>query len=130
MIRSDRRSILKGSLTLAALTAAPAALHARPAAPALVVYDMRFENSRRLAAHWRMQGVPAIDPRENDLGIAWRDRIPRLIAGGGGIEGATLWSDQFICERFGADFGLRPVSAEQQGLPLDAGGSLRRWRLA
>ena len=128
-MRSDRRSILKGSLTLAALTAAPAALHARASGPALVVYDMRFESSRKLAAHWRVRGVPALDPREHDLGIAWRDRIPSLLAGGGGIEGATLWSDQFICERFAADYGLRPIAADR-ALSVDAGGSLRRWRLA
>lgn len=123
MIRSDRRSVLKGSLILAALTAAPPPLHARTPVPALIVYDARFAASRELAAHWRALGVPTLDPREYDLGLAWRQRIPDLLEGGGGIEGSTLWSDQFICECIGADHALGLVYAERVG-------SLRRWRLA
>lgn len=128
MIRTSRRSVIKGAFTLAAMTAAPAALHAQRPVPALIVYDVRFAVSRRRAAHWRARGVPVLDPRDHDLGLAWRDYIPGLLARGDGIEGTTLWSDQFICEALGSSHGLRPVHSEK-AVPEAAAGSLRMWRL-
>jgi len=128
MIRADRRSVLKSSFALAALSVMPGALQARETAPALMVYDARFAVSRELAAHWLARGVPVLDPRDHDLGIAWRDYIPGLLAKGGGIEGTTLWSDQFICEAHGSDHGLRLLRSGN-AVPEAAAGALRTWRL-
>ena len=128
MIRADRRSVIKGSMALAALTAMPAALHAREPIPALVVYDARFPVLRDMAAQWTARGVPTLDPRDHDLALAWRDYIPGLLAGGNGIGGITLWSDQFICEGLGADHGLKLVRSERT-VPEVAAGALRAWRL-
>ena len=129
MIASSRRTLLKGSLAAGAAIAFPAALKAaRGNAPGLFVYDARFAASRLMAAEWEARGVPVLDPRSHDLGVAWRQHIPRLLAANGRIEGATLWSDHFVCETFAKDHGLRRSG---EGRPLQAeAGALRHWVLA
>ncbi len=134
MMKSSRRTVIKGSLTFGAAvalpTALPAALRAAtPTAPAVFVYDARFAASRQLAALWQARGVAVLDPRDHDLGLAWRDQIPALLATNPQIEGATLWSDRFVCETFARDFGLSPEGADS-ALEGVAGGSLRHWKLA
>lgn len=129
MIRTNRRALMKGSMALAALGAFPAALRAEGSKPAIFIYDARFAASRELAERWREQGVTVLDPRERDLGLAWRQDIPALLAKGGGIAGATLWSDRFICETFARDFGL---AAQPQDAPVPGAGgaALRLWSIA
>ena len=129
MIRSDRRTLIKGSMAIAALGAMPAALRAQGVAPAVFVYDRRFAASRQLAQEWAGQGVAILDPREHDLGLAWRGHIPQLLASGGAIAGATLWSDRFICETFARDHGRSQVMHDLH-LPDASGGALRQWAIA
>lgn len=129
MIRSDRRTLMKGSMALAALGAFPAALRAEGSRPAIFIYDARFAASRELAEGWREQGVPTIDPRVQDLGVAWRETIPALLAEGGGIAGATMWSDRFICETFARDYGLS-LQPHDARLPGTSDASLRAWVIA
>ena len=130
MIRSNRRTVLKGTLaigSLAALGTIPFA--AARAAPAIFIFDDRFPASRLLAQGWQALGVPILDPRDHDLGIAWRGHIPSLLEAGGTLEGATLWSDRWVCETFARAHGLA-LMVDQAALPGPAGGGLSRWRLA
>ncbi len=129
MISSDRRTLMKGSVALAALGAFPASLRAQGRKPAIFIYDARFAASRELAESWKQQGVAILDPREHDLGNAWRKTIPALLARGGGIAGATMWSDRFICETFAREHGL---AAQPQDVPLPGAGgaTLRLWEIA
>ena len=129
MITSSRRNVMKGAIALSALGVMPATLHARGPAPAVFIYDARFDAARELALAWQRRGVAILDPREHDLGLAWREHIPQLLAKGGGIEGATLWSDRFVCEAFGKEHGLAAQPGEAR-LPGDATGSLRHWIVA
>ena len=126
MIRSDRRTLMKGSMALAALGAMPAALRAQGHRPALFIYDARFPASAQLAEEWAGQGVAILDPREHDLGLAWRGHIPRLLVRGGGLAGATMWSDRFICETFARSHG-RSQLLHDAPLP---GSDLRHWAIA
>lgn len=127
MISSDRRTVLKGTMALAALGAVPFAL--RREAPAIFIYDARFGVSRQLAEQWAARGVPLLDPRAYDLGLAWRDHIPRLLASNPRIEGATLWSDRWVCETFGRSHGLGAQVADL-ALPGSPEGALRQWSVA
>jgi hypothetical protein len=119
---------MKATMALAALGAFPCGLRARDRAPALFVYDGRFPFSRQFAEQWQMAGVAILDPREHDLGLAWREHIPGLLEGGGRIEGATLWSDRFICETFARERGMTvsPVDVKPSGMP---GDELRHWAI-
>ena len=130
MITPSRRTIIKGSLALGAAAVMPAALRAATGnSPALFIYDVRFAASRDLANEWQARGVTILDPRDHDLGLAWREHIPRLLSANGRIEGATLWSDRFVCETFARDYGLQP-EGDTIALTGVAGGSLRHWSLA
>tara|TARA_A100001391_G_scaffold130111_6_gene89448 strand:- start:2711 stop:3100 length:390 start_codon:yes stop_codon:yes gene_type:complete len=129
MIRSDRRTLIKGSMAMAALGAMPAALRAQGIRPALFIYDARFATSIQLAEEWQGQGVAVLDPREHDLGLAWHGHIPHLLAQGGALAGATLWSDRFICETFAKDHGRSQVLHDRQ-LPGVNDGALRHWAIA
>lgn len=128
----DRRTMLAGTAAAGLVAAAPA-LAAAPAAagPMLFIYDERFAASRLEAEKVRARGGIALDPRQRDLGLAWREDIPRLLARAGGtIGGMTLWSDRFICETFARDHGLalamaRPVEEARGGAP-----GLGEWVLA
>lgn len=129
MMTSSRRTMIKGSLALGAAIAMPAALRAAAGSvPALFVYDARFPASLDLASDWQARGVSVLDPRDHDLGLAWREHIPRLLSGNARIEGATLWSDRFVCETFAKEHGLHP-SGKERVLEGVAGGSLRHWSL-
>lgn len=128
MIAISRRTTLKGTLALAATGFAPSVLHAREARPALFLFDARFAASRQLAGEWQALGVPVLDPRDHDLGLAWRDHIPQALSANPRIEGATLWSDRFICETFGRDHALAMTVT---GSPLPGTEpALRHWLLA
>lgn len=129
MISSDRRTVMKGSMALAALGAFPASLRAQGVKPAIFIYDARFAASRELAESWKQQGVAILDPREHDLGNAWRKTIPALLARGGGIAGATMWSDRFICETFAREHGL-VAQLQDAPLPGPGGATLRLWEIA
>ena len=55
----------------------------------------------------RDPGHIVIDPREEDLGLAWRKRIPVLLERyEGRLEGVTQWSDWVICQTFARQHGL------------------------
>ena len=129
MIRSNRRTVLKGTVALgglAALGLVPFALGRK--APAIFIYDARFPAARALAEGWQLLGVPVLDPRDHDLGLAWRKGIPALLSPGATIEGATLWTDRWVCETLARAHGLAP--AKQDLDMAGAGGALRQWALA
>jgi hypothetical protein len=126
MMQIDRRSMIKGSLAAGGAALVPASLAAAVNAPALFVYDERFAPSRALAAYWSERGVAVLDPRMEDLGVAWRGRIPALISANRRVEGLTLWSDRFICETFGMDHGLRIETKDACHDPP----ALQAWKLA
>lgn len=128
MIRSSRRYMMKGTIALATLGAMPGSLRAAGRSPALFIFDARFAASRQLALTWQQEGIAILDPRDHDLGVAWREHIPQLLASGGGMEGATLWSDRFVCETFAKEHGLS-ASRSHGALPGSAGGALRHWRI-
>jgi hypothetical protein len=119
----DRRTAIKlgGIAALAAL--APGAALAAETTPHLFVFDARYARSRAAAGHWRDRGVGLLDPRERDLGLAWRDEIPRIIERGGEIAGLTPWSDRLLCEMMGRELGamLRETASAKP---------LHGWRLA
>lgn len=80
--------------------------------PALFVFDARFARSAALADSHRATGAALLDPREADLGIAWREQIPALLQQGQRIEGLTMWSDKMICEIFARDAGASFTALE------------------
>ena len=128
MISATRRTVMMGTLGVAAIGAMPVALRARDL-PAIFIYDQRFTASLELADRWRAMGVPVLDPRDHDLGLAWRGHIPDLLRRGSRIEGATLWSDRFVCESFGRTHGLSAMATDF-ALPGERGGALRQWVIA
>ena len=112
-----------GALAVAAVT--PGSLQAAGiAGPALFVYDARLPLSQTAARDMAASGAALIDPRESDLGVAWRSRIPEALAAGGSVEGLTLWSDCLISQIFAREQGLSftlaevPQDERQAGLPL------------
>lgn len=131
-----RRTMIKRSAATAAITCAggalmPTSLLATPSQvpPALFVFDARFARSTLLAESYRAAGASLLDPRETDLGVAWRGLIPSLLQQGQRIEGLTLWSDRLITEIF-----AREAGATFSSLELAAGDAaatrLQHWHLA
>ena len=122
----SRRGLMKGgagALAVAAVTPAPLRA-AGQAGPALFVFDARLPLSQTAAQDMAAAGAALIDPRESDLGVAWRSRIPEMLAAGGRVEGLTLWSDCLISQIFARELGLVftlaqvPLAEGQAGLPL------------
>ena len=128
----DRRSVIKAGALASLAVAQPALALGRSERPVLFVCDMRFAPSSDAARLWRAHGVPLIDPRTDDLGVAWRERIPQLLRKNpGGIEGLTLWSDKFICESLGRERGLAIAFEAQVPQPSAIRATpLLHWRLA
>ena len=118
------------ALAVAGSAIVPGALHAAtPGAPAeLFVFDARFARSAMLAGSHRAAGAILLDPRETDLGVAWRETIPSLLSQGRTIEGLTLWSDRMICEIFARDAGATFTSLEISAGD-NAATKLHHWRL-
>jgi hypothetical protein len=124
MIELDRRRAMMGGVAVAAGVLLPAlALAAEPRVVVFIV-DRRLEESRAAAARWQRQGAFLLDPRETDLGRAWRGIIPDRI-GNGLIAGLTLWSDYFICASFAREAGVRP-----HGPQVRHGQELYSWSFA
>lgn len=130
MTNFDRRTIVKAGAVLGIGAGTPLCmpLALRAAGPphGVFVVDRRFAASVAAAVARSERGAVVIDPREEDLGICWRKRIPGLLAQRGHIvEGMTLWSDLFVCQTFARAHGLslagppRPVHwAPASGLLL------------
>ena len=118
------------ALTVAGGALVPGALHAAaPGDPAaLFVFDARFARSVMLADSHRAAGATLLDPREIDLGVAWRETIPSLLGQGRTIEGLTLWSDRMICEIFARDAGATFTSLEVSAGDK-AATKLQHWQL-
>jgi len=129
-----RRMLIKRGAATAALSVAGATLPqslraAHIGGPtALFVFDARFDRSHSLAESYRSAGVALLDPRDTDLGIAWREVIPSLLQQGQVVEGMTLWSDRLICEIFareaGATFSSLEIAAGDK-----AATTLQHWRV-
>ena len=125
-----RQSTAAATLSVAGGLLVPTSLQAAsPTTPAaLFVFDARFVRSAMLADSHHAAGAILLDPRDTDLGIAWRDLIPPLLQQGRMIAGLTLWSDRMICEIFARDAGATFSSVE-----LSAGDKaatrLQHWRL-
>lgn len=126
----SRRGLMKGgagALAVAAVT--PTRLSAASgAAAALFVFDARLPLSQTAARDMAATGAALIDPRESDLGVAWRSRIPALVAGGGSVEGLTLWSDCLISQIFAREQGLSFTQTEVPAADGLAGLPLYHWR--
>jgi hypothetical protein len=125
-----RRTMMMHSAAGAGGLLVPAALRAAPlqVPPALFVFDTRFARSAMLAQRYRAAGASLLDPRENDLGVAWRGLIPSLLQRGQRIEGLTLWSDRMITEIFAREAGAA-FSAQQISAGDAAATSLQHWHL-
>ena len=130
MAELDRRTVIKGALAAGAVLSVPSVATAAASRASVFVVDTRFLPFAKAALDWRKRGATVIDARLEDLGTAWRKRIPGLLAGnGGGVAGITLWSDLLICQMFAREHGLvlgrpaRPVAPA-----VDAG--LRYWILS
>ena len=126
----DRRTVVKAGIVAGAALCVPAGLLARSRAAGVFIVDRRFAPSAATAMDGHRQGAMVIDPREEDLGLAWRTRIPAwLTRNSGVVEGVTLWSDFVISETFGRDLGLALVGGTQSVSFAQADG-LSHWRLA
>ena len=105
-----RREVVAGAMA-ATFAVRPALSYATQGAAnrsvAVFLYDSRFERSVAMAGSWSRQSAMILDTQACDLGQCWRSRIPDALASGGGIAGITLWSDQYVCEQFGRDHGLK-----------------------
>lgn len=126
----SRRGLMKGgagALAVAAVTAAPLRA-AGIGGPALFVYDARLPLSQTAAQDRAAAGAALIDPRESDLGVAWRSRIPEVLSAGGSVEGLTLWSDCLISQIFAREHGLDFTLAEVPQADGRAGLPLYHWR--
>ena len=130
MIDIDRRTMLAATV-VTGLAAAVPAWASTGRFPSILVYDQRFAAARLEAERVRALGGLALDPRERDLGLAWREEIPRHLANGPvAIGGISLWSDQFICQTFAREHGLslslgRTIDTAQGGAK-----GLREWTIA
>lgn len=131
-----RRSVITRGAAIAVITCSggalmPTSLHAAPlqAPPSLFVFDARFVRSNMLADHYRAAGASLLDPRETDLGLAWRELIPTLLQQGQRIEGLTLWSDRMISEIFAREAGAA-FSALEIAAGDPAATRLQHWQLA
>jgi hypothetical protein len=126
----DRRTVIAtAAMTGAALTV-PGALWAGKPRAGVFVVDRRFAASEAVALDRVGLGAIVIDPREEDLGIAWRQRIPQWLERNGRVmEGVTLWSDLFICQTFARSHGLVVVRSPQP-VPSALADELQHWMLA
>ena len=121
----DRRGAIRRTALVVATLALPASLFAGATRPALFIFDGRIARARRAAATWQAAGVPVLDRMQEDLGRAWRRRIPAAAIGrAGAIAGLTLWVDSYICESFGRENGMA-----MQRDPLLADDPLHGWVL-
>ena len=126
----DRRTAMKTTIVTGAALSMPRALWAAGHRPGLFVVDRRFAVSAAAALDRDKLGITVIDPREEDLGKAWRGRIPRLLEQNGLVmEGVTLWSDLFICQTFARAHGLELVHPARR-VPSASAAGLQYWTLA
>lgn len=121
----SRRTVIKG----AAATTATLSIHsfawAAEVPASVFVFDGRFGAAAALALNRSARGAAVIDPREEDLGLAWRGKIPRFLARQGTVvEGVTLWSDLLICRTFAREHGLALAGAREL-----VGSGLLRWTM-
>lgn len=126
-----RRAMLAAGSGLTLSSLLPAAASARASAsiltrPALVVFDARFGISALLAERQAALGAATLDPRDHDLGPAWRGQMAGLLDAGGRIEGLTLWSDRLVCEILARDSG-HPFAASKRPLASPDGALLYHW---
>ena len=130
MIAFDRRSVITAAVATGTALCVPGTLRAAARSPGVFVVDRRFAASAAAASDRAAVGAMVIDPRREDLGIAWRKRIPQWLDHNGGvIEGVTLWTDLVICQAFARDFRLALVLPPEPVQPVLAPG-LQRWMLA
>jgi hypothetical protein len=126
----DRRTVIRGALAAGAVLSVPSVAGAAVPRPSVFVVDTRFTPSAAFALEWSKLGVAVIEARRDDLGIAWRKRIPDLLArNGGGIAGVTLWSDLLICQMFAREHGFVLASPSRAVTPA-AGADLHHWMLS
>jgi hypothetical protein len=129
MMRVERRSILKAGAVTAAVLCWPGDLRAAGSPARVFVVDRRFAVSEAVARDRRRRGAQIVDPREEDLGISWRGRIPKWLDRHEAIvEGVTLWSDSIICGAFGRTFGLR-LATPLRPVALTVDEGLHHWLL-
>ena len=126
-----RRAVLAAGSGLTLSSLLPAAASASTSAsvltgPALVVFDARFGLSALLAEHQAARGAATLDPRDYDLGLAWRGQMAGLLDAGERIEGLTLWSDRLVCEILARDSG-HPFAASARPLASPDGAMLYHW---
>ena len=126
----DRRSVIKAAVATGTTLCIPGHLRAAARSPGVFVVDRRFAASAAAASDRAAWGALVIDPRREDLGIAWRQRIPQWLEHhDGAIEGVTLWTDLVICQAFARDHRLAFVRPPEPVQPVRAPG-LQRWMLA
>lgn len=131
MMDIDRRTLLGSSLAAGLCAALPATALAQAPLPRLFIFDARFAASALAAGQLASRGVTTLDPREHDLGAAWRTTIPALLERErGAIAGMTLWSDQFICQAFARDWGMRPARTRRVEQAARSAPGLQEWTLS
>lgn len=125
----NRRTMMHGAVAAGAFLQVPSLAAAVAPHPSVIVVDRRFLPSAAFAQHWRTRGVTVIDARLDDLGIAWRRRIPDLLKlSGANIAGVTLWSDLLICQMCARGHGLVLASPPRPVAPA-AAPDLHHWTL-
>ncbi len=127
----SRRGMMKGGAgALAVATLTPGPLRAATGlGPAVFVFDARFALSRTAAHDHASAGAELLDPRDHDLGVAWRSRFPAVVREGRRIEGLTLWSDSLINQIFAREHGLAFTVAEVAQSDDPAALPLYHWSL-
>lgn len=131
-MKIDRRTMLAGTAAAAGIVVAnPSFAQMLRNRTSLFIYDARFDVSRQAAKQMAAQNIPFLDPRDRDLGVAWREDIPAMLADPNAIiAGMTLWSDQFVCESFGRDHGLSLSIGDTPSGPSGRDIGLQAWVLS
>ena len=125
----DRRTVIKGTAAIGTVFAMPSMVGAAVPRLGIFVADARFQASAAAALVFSEREATVIDAQLNDLGVAWRKRIPDLLAkNGGGVAGVTLWSDLLICQMFARDHDL--VLASPPRAVAGAVDGLHYWTLS
>lgn len=126
----NRRSLIKATVATGTALCMPGSLSAAAKIPGVFVVDRRFAASTAAALERAALGTMVIDPRQDDLGIAWRNRIPKWLENHGRLmEGVTLWADLVICEAFARENRMTLVRPPQPVHALGAPG-LQRWAIS
>jgi hypothetical protein len=117
----SRRSVLKGAATISAASTLPA--FARPAPPALIVFDSRIPESCAFAKGATLRlDIVGLDASR---WVALRRELPETLQ----ISGLTGWSDWVVARGLLEERGFRLRSETWTPAPMSRKAHLFRWEM-